>query len=117
MLTVDLQIQGHVLFCVTFHISGWVIAIARDLGVYFHIFDVKDHNSDITNTAMLTVDLKIQGHALFCVTFRISDWIPCIKNSRPIFSFYMNNTKDHNDTINNTETLAFFKVTRFLPDR
>ena len=51
------------LVCVTFHISSWVRAIRRNLGVYFHIFGVQDHNNDITNTAMLTVDLQIQGHA------------------------------------------------------
>ena len=56
--TIALQIQGHTHFCVTFHISGWVRAIGEmiDLGVYFHIFKVKDHNNDITNTLMLTVD-------------------------------------------------------------
>ena len=44
----------------------------EDLGVYFHILEVKDHNNDITLTAMLTVDLKMQGHALFNLTFHIS---------------------------------------------
>ena len=28
-LTVDFQIQGHALFCVTFHISGWIRAIGK----------------------------------------------------------------------------------------
>ena len=53
-LTVDLQIQGHALFCVTFHVSGCVCSISlgvyqRDLGVYFLIFEVQDHNDDIIN--------------------------------------------------------------------
>ena len=39
----------------------------RDLG-----FEVKDHNCDIKNTAVLTGDLQTQGHELFSVTFRIS---------------------------------------------
>ena len=35
----------------------------RDFGVNFHIVEVKDHNDDKPNTAKLTGDLQIQGHA------------------------------------------------------
>ena len=49
-----------------------------DLGIYFHIFKVKDHNCDIINTAMLSGDLQTQGHELFCVTFHISVYICAI---------------------------------------
>ena len=61
-----LQIQGHTLSCIIFHIS------------IFHIFEVKDHNSDIIITAILNYDLQIQGHALFCVTSSANDSILAI---------------------------------------
>ena len=77
---VDLEIQGHALFCVTFHVSSRLCSFyQRDLGVYFHIFEVHDHNNDVINTAMLTVDLQIQGHALLCVTFHISGWVRFVR--------------------------------------
>ena len=78
-LTIDLQIQGHTLFCVTFHISGEVRAI-RDLGVYISTW-LKSWITinDIINTALFTVDFQIQGHALFCVTFVIYGWVRAIR--------------------------------------
>ena len=43
-----------------------------DLGVYFHIIEVSDHNNDKINTATITVGLQIQGHALSRITSHIS---------------------------------------------
>ena len=40
--------------------------------MYFHIIEVKNHRNGITIIAISTVDLKIQGHMLCCVTFLIS---------------------------------------------
>ena len=39
----------------------------------------KDLNFEITNTATLTFDLKIQGHGQFCMTFYISICIHVIR--------------------------------------
>ena len=50
------------LVCVTFHISGWLgSCYLRDLGVYFHMFEVKGHNYDIRNSAVLSGDLLTQA--------------------------------------------------------
>ena len=58
--TVDLQIQGlraglrDLLYL-------WLYSCyQRDLGVYFYIIEVKDHNDDMINTATVTVDLQIR---------------------------------------------------------
>ena len=47
-------------------------AKVQNLGVYFHTFKVNDHNNDITNTAISTVDLQNLGHSKFqiSVSFR-----------------------------------------------
>ena len=45
----------------------------KDLSVYFHLIEVDDHYNGIINTATVKIYLQIQGHALFCVTFHISD--------------------------------------------
>ena len=37
-----------------------------------HKRKVEDHKSDIANTAILSVGLQIQGHALFCVTLNLT---------------------------------------------
>ena len=47
-LTVDFQIQGLELFCVTFHISE-LYCYRKDLGVYVHIIEVKEHTNDVRN--------------------------------------------------------------------
>ena len=47
----------------------------KDLGVYFHIIEIADHNNDIINTATVTVDLQIQGHMLFLWPF--ISWSVC----------------------------------------
>ena len=44
----------------------------RSRYLFFHIIKVKDHNDDIGNAETVKVDLPIQVHALFCVTFHIS---------------------------------------------
>ena len=61
----------------------------RDLGVYIHIFEVQDHDNDIINNAMLTVDLQIQGQALCCVAFHISRWVRAIGEISVSISTYL----------------------------
>ena len=70
--TIDLQIQSHTLFLLDLPYFRLGSYYRRDLGVYFHIFKVKDHNYDITNTTVLSCDLQTQGHELFCSPFHIS---------------------------------------------
>ena len=66
LIKVDLQIQGHALVCVTFNIYAWLYSwYRRDPGVYFYIIEFEDHNDDLIKTVKVTVDLYIQGHALF----------------------------------------------------
>ena len=72
MLTADSQIQGHALFFRDFSYLRLYLCSRKDLGVFFHILEVKGHNNDIINNAVLTVDLKMQGHALFGLTSHIS---------------------------------------------
>ena len=102
-LTVDLQIQGHTLFLRDLSYLRLGSCYRRDLGVYFHIFEVQDHNNDIINTAVLTVDLQIQGHTLFCVTFHISGWVCAIGEiSVSISIFHIFEVQDHNNDIKKT---------------
>ena len=63
-LPIDLEIQGDVksIFKRSYYISS----------VYFHIIEVTDNNNDILKTVIVTVDLRIQVHELFCMTFIIS---------------------------------------------
>ena len=61
----------------------------KDLGVYFHIFEVKDHKNDITNTAISSVDLQIQGHKLFCVIFYIFVYLCAIGENSMSISTYL----------------------------
>ena len=75
-----------------------------DLGVYFHIFEVQDHNNDIINTAMLTIDHQIQGRTLFCVTFQIRLGSFCQRD--PGVYFHIFEVQDHNDDIINTAMLT-----------
>ena len=72
MLTVDLQIQGHVHFGVTFHISGWVRSI-REISESIPTYS-RSRITIMIITAISTVDLQIQIHTLYCVTFHISGW-------------------------------------------
>ena len=69
----------------------------RDLGIYSRIFEVKNHNYDITNTAWSSRDLQTQGHELLCVIFHVS-----------VSSVYFHifEVKDQNNDITNTSKLT-----------
>ena len=91
MLTVDFQMQGHASRSVVRDLPYLMLdsCYQRDFGVFFHMFEVKDHNNDITNTAIITVDLQIKGHALFCVTFHISGWVRAIREISVFIPTYL----------------------------
>ena len=53
---VHLQIQGHEQCIVNRDLHSYY---PENLGSYFHIIEVMDHNNDIINTAIVTTNLQI----------------------------------------------------------
>ena len=96
----------------TFHISMFVFVLSERSRVYFHIFLVKNHNSDETISPVLTFDFQIQSHALFRVTSHIPVCIRASERSRCLFR--NNYVEDHTDEIANTAISSIKLSTVYL---